>query len=584
MRPVSACIFIAILSFSIAEDLTTDGTPEWINNKLNSLEAPTTTSARLDPYIRKALLRALTELEESDNFTTGTDSNDDFTSTEVDDPQTDEIITETLPPTTEESGIQIHSFIVNGQAAFANNTNTTPTLIEKNISILGTTVGNVEQHVSKSNPTLYPFTEIFEARETGVNVQQTRSIQSSSKYDIPTEGKTSTKAVPTRPPTTTTRITTTTTTTTTTPRPTHNDDGENIEEVDDVHVYKAPLVAAFTVQQDAQGLPKKVIPLFQEPQSVNPLPKNNLPRNIIDNQPVIQIPSQSVNINQIPETDYVTQQILLQRHLEEKQKVLEEQLRLLQLQQRQQEDLLRKQQFLIQQKEAQRQQQNFFEQKYQSSNTVSNFQPLKTIPQNPTLDQPNAAFRPQNTQVLIQPSVLLDQQQQVTVANQQLPNREAVDFLHQLRNQQPQQFPLQENHLPQGIATYLQPNQVQVFHPGVNFNQFKPINDPLGLKQNTRVFRQESGVANFGLNQNYNRFNTFTPLQTNNRFYTNQNRQIQYNTDVDLKQLLSQTGFNGRAQEDLNIVSKVLSLNHGINNNVSNRLPFDTRSQIRTFL
>lgn len=579
---VLASIFLAIVSFSTAEDLTSDGAPEWINNRLNGLDASATTSARLDPYIRKALLRALAELEESDNFTTGTDSTDEFTSSGAEEPQTEEIITETLLPTTEESGIQIHSFIVNSQAAFDNNTNTTPTITEKNISILHSSAGNLETHIPKSNPTLYPFTEIFEAKETGVNVQQTRSIQNPSKFDIPTEPKTSTKTVTTSRPITPKRTTTTTTTTTTTPRPTHNEDGENIEEVDqkDVHVYKAPLVAAFTVQQDAQGLPKKVIPLFQDPQSKNQISTSG---NLLASQSAITS-LHSVNINPAPETDYVTQQILLQRQLEEKQRVLEEQLRVLQLQQRQQEDLLRKQQILLQQKEAQRQQQNVFEQKFQSSNAVSNFQTFKPIPQNPTLVQPNTVFRPQNNQVVIQPSIILDQQQQVTVANQQLPNREAVDFLHHLRNQQPQQFPLQENHLPQGISTYLQPNPAQVFHSGVNFNQLKPFNDPFGLKQNTRVFRQESGAGNFGLNQNYNRFNSFNPLQTNNRFYTNQNRQIQYNTDADLKQLSSQTGYNARAHEDLNIVSKVLSLNHGINNNVSNRLPFDTRSQIRTFL
>lgn len=53
---------------------------------------------------------------------------------------------------------------------------------------------------------------------------------------------------------------------TTTELLTHNDDGENIEKVakNDVKIYQAPLVAAFTVQQDALGLPKNVIPLIDQ--------------------------------------------------------------------------------------------------------------------------------------------------------------------------------------------------------------------------------------------------------------------------------------------------------------------------------
>lgn len=53
---------------------------------------------------------------------------------------------------------------------------------------------------------------------------------------------------------------------TTTELLTHNEDGENIEKVakNDVKIYQAPLVAAFTVQQDAHGLPKNVIPLIDQ--------------------------------------------------------------------------------------------------------------------------------------------------------------------------------------------------------------------------------------------------------------------------------------------------------------------------------
>ncbi|XP_067624733.1 nuclear factor of activated T-cells 5 [Eurosta solidaginis] len=75
-----------------------------------------------------------------------------------------------------------------------------------------------------------------------------------------------------RPPTTTT------TTTTTTPRPTHNEDGENIEvvEKDDIRIQAAPLVTAFTVDLDERGAAKNVIPIVDQPKVQRPL----LPTNV----------------------------------------------------------------------------------------------------------------------------------------------------------------------------------------------------------------------------------------------------------------------------------------------------------------
>ncbi|CAH2071170.1 unnamed protein product, partial [Iphiclides podalirius] len=61
MRPVPFLILVAIFSVSIAQDPTENG------NIDNSLEPKP--SVRLDPYIRKALLKALTDLEENDNGT-----------------------------------------------------------------------------------------------------------------------------------------------------------------------------------------------------------------------------------------------------------------------------------------------------------------------------------------------------------------------------------------------------------------------------------------------------------------------------------------------------------------------------------
>lgn len=573
MRPMLALVAFCLIASSLAQDTTT----ELYSDKLNTIEPKP--SVRLDPYIRKALLKALSELEESDNTTTGSDTTDETTAYESDTFTTG---VESIPETyTEKEGIQIHSFIVNGQSAFDSNSSS-PTVIDSNISILSTTTGNVENQVTATLPTSASFPEIFQTKESDVNIQQTRSIVSSSKLNTD-KNVTPIKSTP-KP-----RPTTTTTTTTTTPKPTHNEDGENIEEVDkqDVQVFQAPLVAAFTVQQDSQGLPKKVIPIYQQTNDKNFVRPRPMSSPISTAMPALSVGQivPSVNINQqLPQHDFISQQLALQRQLEEKQRFLEDQLRLLQQQQRQQEELLRKQQFLLQQKEAQRHQFLSNAAKFQAQGSVNNFQIQKHTPQNQFVS-PNAVFRPNNAQVSIQPSVPIEPTN--TVTNQQLPNREAVDFLIHLRNQQPGQFPLQENHLPQGISNFLQPNSNQNFHQGANFDQIRPAADQFGQpKQSHRVFRQESGVGNFGLNnQNFNSFNTFNPIQTN-RFFPF-NTQNQYNVDAELKQLLLQNGLNGRNQEDINIVSKVLSLNHGVslNNHIlHNRSPFDSRRQLRPFI
>ncbi|XP_038220136.1 bromodomain-containing protein DDB_G0280777 [Zerene cesonia] len=542
---------IVLACAAAQESFTTDT----INDKLNNVEP--NPSVRLDPYIRKALLKALSELEESTNVNEA-ETTDSTSSSSAETLSTNQHVGQ---PQINEN-IQIHSFVVNGQEAFKNNSNTAPTLLDNKISILSTTVGNVENYVTATLPTQTPFKEIFQAKETGVNLQQIRSISNTPKSNfISDQFNKFTTAKPRLISTTST----TTTTTTTTPKPTHDEDGVNIEEVDkrDVQVYQAPLVAAFTVHQDAHGIPKKVIPIYQQTNTNN--------QELVKGVSNIISPQGSNDTPKFSSSDYISHQLTLQKQLEEKQRILEEQLRLLQIQQRQQEELLRKQHFLLQQKEAQREQLLFLEQeqlKRQRNEQQNGSQ--NNIQQAPLIN--NVGLNSQGSQITIQPSVSLDQNQNL-LANQQLPNREAVDFLIHLRNQQPEQFPLQSNHLPQGITNFLQPSQSQHF---VQHQNIQPG------KQGNRVFRHESGVGNLGFNNpSYNRFNTFNPIHSNGFFSLSQ--QNQYNSDNELKQLLFQTGLNGRAHEDLNIVTKVLSLNHGvpINNSVSNRLVFDSRRHVR---
>ncbi|XP_068155490.1 putative mediator of RNA polymerase II transcription subunit 29 [Drosophila tropicalis] len=90
-----------------------------------------------------------------------------------------------------------------------------------------------------------------------------RSSNAKSTTTTTTTTSTTTTTTTPRPRTTRRRPTTTTTTTTTTPRPTHNEDGENIELVDkqDIRIQEAPLVTAFTVDLDERGTAQKFRPL-----------------------------------------------------------------------------------------------------------------------------------------------------------------------------------------------------------------------------------------------------------------------------------------------------------------------------------
>lgn len=94
-----------------------------------------------------------------------------------------------------------------------------------------------------------------------------RNVKKETTTTTTTAATTTTTTTTTPRPRTTRRRTTstTTTTTTTTPRPTHNEDGENIELVDkqDIRIQEAPLVTAFTVDLDERGTAQKFRPLLQ---------------------------------------------------------------------------------------------------------------------------------------------------------------------------------------------------------------------------------------------------------------------------------------------------------------------------------
>lgn len=491
----------------------------------------------------------------------------------------------------------------------------------------------------------------------------------------------------------------------TTAKPSHNADGENIEELDEVQVFQAPLVAAFTVHQDINGSPKKVIPIYKQAirEPIVPVAALNSKAKVSQNNQKDSIPTQSLvrqsvsnqqdpqisqqYFNPVSVTSQLNQQQLrvLQQQLEHKTIVLEEQLRELQKQQKYHEEFLKQQQGIRNQNEQQiirNQNQQQLNQRFQQSGQQQNFvQVQQQNIQQQVLPQQNI---PHENSFSISPSISV----QATTSNAELlpPQKEAVDFLNQLRsqfpnqqqpphfnnqqqppqfnnqqqssqfnnqqvsqfnnqqqpqfsNQQSNQFSNQQNaqfsnqqnsqgqfqqnsQFPnQQISPFqaqnsisLLPTQQQLpsnrpflnnFNVPIkqsilqqqlpnekpfqnNFNsQVQPSsqqqlllqlpketsflnfnNNPSGLSPSSnRVFRHDSGTGNFGFNRN-NGFNSnnYFPVNSNRNFVQQQSRFL----DGDkLKSLIYQSGLTsgGKSQEDLSIVSKVLSLNHGFNLN-----------------
>lgn len=355
-------------------------------------------------------------------------------------------------------------------------------------------------------------------------------------------------------------VTPSTTTTSTTPAPTHNEDGENIEKVakNDVKIFQAPLVAAFTVHQDELGLPRNVIPLVEtldtKPFVAEPLQEfvidtsNRVPVPSTTQAPLTPSPSSTPFAFQLPTID-AAPSFTLSKSLElpstkeaayspftldQKRKQLVDQIALLQHQRYQQEESFRR----IEEENRARLQQYEQESEYlrHGLTSLSRF----SVPAVPTAASP----------VQVIPSLTIPTQQL-------LPVREPKPF---------NSFGVAQSlFVPPQIATHLVPGPQLPIKPAQQFNSnvgrlqsFGPniaLNniDPLVLNEQSRnrhrVFRHESNTGNFGNSISTN-FPPFYPA---------------LNADSQLQNLLIQSGISaGRANEDFNIISKVLSLNHGV--------------------
>ncbi|XP_034248358.1 alpha-protein kinase 1-like, partial [Thrips palmi] len=148
----------------------------------------------------------------------------------------------------------------------------------------------------------------------GVKEQEQRSVNAANT--IPTaETPTDTTALPTQDTTVEAAITTITT-------------AKPASTTEDIKIFQAPLLAAFTLHQDAHGTPQRIVPLYRKQQSAT--------------ASATASPTVATKLDE-------------EQELKQQQLLLEEQLRRLQELQAKQQQLLKLQQFLTQEQERQRQ-------------------------------------------------------------------------------------------------------------------------------------------------------------------------------------------------------------------------------------
>lgn len=465
----------------------------------------------LDANLRRALLKALTELENEEKAQR---NSTESTQTVVE----DKIF--------EKASAAAVSFFA-GPSSTTTTTTEGPTTTEKEIVVIQKVDGI--QHkplISYESNTDADEEQITSASSSFTSPDKFAFVKSNGEESKDGSVKANSLEVSAKPTPAPRRITTTTQATTFAPTE------ENEAKVEDVQFFSAPLVAAFTVHQDERGLPRSVVPIFKPPVATEPPPKK------IENNPVNQ-----------QELLKQQEQLRSQAVLQEKQRALEEEIVRLQ-QQQQHQDFLFRQQQLFQEQQLQLHRQRLLEEQARLLRTPRPFEESAVQPLANSIQQ--NVSKPKGTLVSFQPSVTLrpvpNQVSSLPHNAQILPIKSAIDF-HTNNFIRPQPLP---------PLTLLPQQPITTFQP-VTFAPALPVH--------TRNFRHETHTGNF-LNPTFNSF--VQPIQQH-RFFRNslegtQTFPFQAQAPIvnqQLNNLLYQTGIaSGRQQEDLNIVSKVLSLNH----------------------
>lgn len=640
---------------------------------------------KIDRTLRKALLRALEKLDEEDPSTSESRENSeellDVSTYRTDAAEEEEETFSDQQPITvkeedpdEEVNADVFIHTINAVATGKNEVSSKEELTarskdtnhEKNFESLKIKLTPKPNEVSVTPSVVNRGVEIdkgVELSSRGVDNTINGLIKlTASTVKVPSTTVTQ-KSLPTPSPTSST--------------PVEEEDVSKVK-AEDVQFIHAPLVAAFTVQQDDKGLPQKVIPLFGAKH------KNNKPSVPLHN---------SASVNTVRSIQSSIRNPV--QTFQEEQQALEKQIRLLQEQRKQEEEKLRQQ--LIAQEQLKKQfllQQLPFQQgsiRFNNENTILNDKKpsfeqqvaQQQIAQQQLLQQQQITHLPLTQQssfnftsskdvqihkaqsLPVQNSFKTESIQQNVVVNPSVPANVASQNV-QIQKAQTQNLPTQNSFLTESKQTHplrpLVPSQliqsVQVqpslsFQPNrftsgivlngqnlpynelyfagqqppikeaVNFQQSQQVpfftspqtnvfqqqlplqfsqhtfnNDnliqdlriqlppfPPNHPQSSRVFRHESQTGNFGINDfsNRNRFNHFNSIQNqfspnvqtirsnslsfNNRPFEHRNfansGQNHYSIDTSLRNLFYQSGFGqGRSQEDFNIVSKVLALDH----------------------
>lgn len=343
-------------------------------------------------------------------------------------------------------------------------------------------------------------------------------------------------------------------------------------QAEEVKIFQAPLVAAFTVQQDELGVPKSVVPIYRQSGDGQAL---TLQEQLDFKQKLLEQQLVELQQQQIQQTQFlVRQRQLYEQQLRQKQQqlYLQEQARIKQLEEQAKIKQLEEQRF------RQLEEQRLF--RLHQHNHNRNFPVQKPF----IFEQTNTlALQPPVAEpaVHLQPSVSLEVPSVAAPPLFRTTNYQEQLHFQQLRPQ-PQQLqiqPQQPQRLQQSFGTF----------PGNDFQP--PVVAPAA-----RFNRQEAfnAVGNFGFNldkQPPPSRNTFSfnapplPRYPTNAFVYNpyvQFRQTATPTRPQtpakqIQHLLYQSGVAGElgnvhgsaGHEDLNIVSKVLALNVGAlpNNN-----------------
>lgn len=592
------------------------------------------TAITINPKLRIALLEALSSYDGEDS----TEADNDEASTSG--------VTSDFEDVTNEPFVKIHTFAIDGDKSDENEViktiiitrpRTTLTPPKNPSSEISDRRDQVNINFDKSTDPLNAESDRSSNVQLVRSIESPNSVNSNDKKEEKLKKKASEKSV-TKP------ITPQTTTTTTLPPPVTNADGQNIEKVakSDVKILQAPLLAAFTVQQDVNGQSKKVIQLFKNPQENDVNSKRIINMEFKPSQPVptiaptlapsttIQVPKESPN-----------QQLLTA--FEEKQRQLEDQIRFLQARQREQDEIIRRHQLLQEQhnrqnfaeqqrsrfEDEQRQRQQFDEDQRQRQRFEQEQKFLLRQQQANAIQQPQAQAlqAPPSPSANVQfiPSIPIGHTVGISV-EQRLPFKGPFEFntdrpeLQKTFSQFQQQFqhrqfqrqqqpfqPLQQQqifqqqprnsgfNLQQSNQPLIQQHEVQqitalpttqelpVRQPQ-NFVQFSQLPTNLELPQKpfqtfnsqplavlpsitelvpqtqprTRVFRQDaSQTGNFG-------FNDFGNFQIQQQ----QLNPVDTSLDGQIQNIFHQSGINQRSAEDFRIISKILSSNHGVGNNV----------------